>query len=345
MSTKGFTLDGPLGVYPSVNSVVHHCDIAGCVLLGDHIPHILACWSGIRPSSYFLFSKTFFSFNGAICPNAVHMLGYVRTDGCQYVLGGLSGRLDQTALWLGGCWLGAHENYTLRWIPIQRLTPHDIHRQPGALFSLIAIIALLSTIGVCQLQAFAVEARAKSVLKRYLATLICLAVGSLIPQLHLRIHHYILALILIPCTAIRTRRSLLYQGFLVGLFVNGIARWGWDPVLQTSEDLRGDGPLDSIVPQLSSSRVCTEGKQSNITFSWETSRNAIGADGMSVLVNDVERFRAYFDDDSQAVNQFTWSRQDFANSDEYFRFGYLKGRHALDYTNPGTWTKHGEWIK
>jgi hypothetical protein len=66
---------------------------------------------------------------------------------------------------------------------------------------------------------------------------------------------------------------------------------------------------------------------------------------VSVLVNDVERFRAYFDDGSLAANQFTWSRQDSANSDEYFRFGYLNGRHALDYTNPGTWTKHGEWIK
>ncbi|KAH4495955.1 hypothetical protein HBH89_142500 [Parastagonospora nodorum] len=225
--------------------------------------------------------------------------------GFKYVLSGLSGRLDQTVLWLG------------------RLTPHDIHRQPGALFSLIAIIALLSTIGVSQLQAFAVEARGKSLLKRYLATLICLAVGSLVPQVHLRIHHYILALILTLGTAI----VFALPRFLVGLFINGIARWGWDPVLQTSEDLRGDGPLDSIVPQISSTRICTEGKQSNITFSWETSSNMIGADGMSVLVNDVERFRAYFDGNSLAANQFTWSRQDFAKSDEFFRFGYLKGRH------------------
>ncbi|EAT79760.1 hypothetical protein SNOG_12960 [Parastagonospora nodorum SN15] len=297
------------------------------------------------PPAISSFPRLFSVLTGRFFPMLFTCWTMYEQMGVKYVLSGLSGRLDQTILWLGGCWLGAHENYTLRWIPIQRLTPHDIHRQPGALFSLIAIIALLSTISVSQLQAFAVEGRAKSLLKRYLATSICLAVGSLVPQLHLRIHHYILALILIPGTAIRTRRSLLYQGILVGLFINGIARWGWDPVLQTSEDLRGDGPLDSIVPQLSSTRVCTEEKLSNITFSWETSSNTIDADGMSVLVNDVERFRAYFDGNSVAANQFTWSRQDFAKSDEFFRFGYLKDRHALDYTNPGTWTKHGEWVK
>jgi hypothetical protein len=52
------------------------------------------------------------------------------------------------------------------------------------------------------------------------ASLVMLA----LPQLNLRIHHYILALLFLPGTALQTRPCLLYQGLLVGLFINGIAR-------------------------------------------------------------------------------------------------------------------------
>jgi len=198
--------------------------------LGGPLLHSLACWARIRSSRYFLLLTALFNLNVAVSPNIIHLLHYVRTNRGWYVLTRVPGRLDQTFILLGRCWLCAHKNYTLRWIPRQRLTPHDIHRQPSVLFVLIAIVAILSIVSVSQIQAFTDDARATCLVKWFLVILICLIVGSLILRLHLQIHHYMLTLILIPGPDIRIRRSFLWQGFLVRLFINGIARWGWEPV-------------------------------------------------------------------------------------------------------------------
>lgn len=47
---------------------------------------------------------------------------------------------------------------------------------------------------------------------------------------YLHIHHYCLAAYLIPLLRFRVPISLIAQGFSVGLFVEGIARWGIDPL-------------------------------------------------------------------------------------------------------------------
>ena len=54
-----------------------------------------------------------------------------------------------------------------------------------------------------------------------------------LPKLRLRIHHYILGVIFMPGTRFRVRPSLAYQGLLLGFFINGIARWGFDSIIQT----------------------------------------------------------------------------------------------------------------
>ena len=42
---------------------------------------------------------------------------------------------------------------------------------------------------------------------------------------------------LIPGTAFPTRLSAIYQGLLLGMFLNGIAAFGLDSILQTAEDV------------------------------------------------------------------------------------------------------------
>jgi hypothetical protein len=158
------------------------------------------------------------------------------------------------------------------------------------------------------------------------------------PKLTLRIHHYIIALLLLPGTAMQTRVSLLCQGLLVGLFVNGIARWDFDSILQTAAALRGDGQLGSGIPAILEPVI----NGSSITFAWENLLR--GYQGVSVVVNDVERYRG---SDGSDQGNFTWSRSD-DEKDEYFRFGFISyqlfGNVAYsDFTRAGTWFSNGTW--
>jgi hypothetical protein len=65
-----------------------------------------------------------------------------------------------------------------------------------------------------------------------------LLVLAFLPNLTLRLHHYIIALILLPATAFPTRLSAIYQAFLLGLFINGGAAFEWDSILQTAVEVR-----------------------------------------------------------------------------------------------------------
>lgn len=252
----------------------------------------------------------------------------------RHQLTGLSANVEKTILWLGGAWIGSLNNYTFDFIPIQRLTPHDLRVQPGARLALVVVVSLLLSIAIGQVYYLRLEGR----LRRYLAVygifvaflLLCVT----IPPLHLRIHHYFLALLLLPGTRLQTRPSLLYQGILVGLFINGTARWGFDSILQTADDLRDDGPLESLLPNITAPIAVAV---SNITFAWATPPQ--GYDGLSVLVNDVERFRWYV---GEGLPQETFQR--FAEGKrEYFRFGFMSGSDAADYTKAGIWEADGKW--
>jgi hypothetical protein len=250
----------------------------------------------------------------------------------------LNAHIEKTILWLGGAWVGALSNVTLEMIPIQRLTPHDLNQQPGAIVALIVIVLVLAAIAIYQAWYFRLEGR----LPRYISLYACLGVGLLIlmavPGLSLRIHHYILALLLLPGTSLQMRPSLLFQGLLVGLFINGVARWGFDSILQTPAALRGDAQIGSSIPNILAPII----NSTNITFTWDGL--ARGYEGVSVLVNDVERFRGSRKDGDSS---FTWERH--ANeTPEYFRFGFVNylpfgSVSYSDFTKAGTWWPNGTW--
>ncbi|KAI1145739.1 hypothetical protein F4825DRAFT_233097 [Nemania diffusa] len=261
--------------------------------------------------------------------------------GVRRTLRGLTAQVEKTVLWLGACWVGALTNYTFDFIPISRLTGHDLEQQPGAKAALAIIVIVLVVIVAGQIWCFQQEARLVRYLKLYAILIVALLVSLALPSLSLRIHHYILALLLLPGTSIQTRLSLLYQGVLVGLFVNGIARWGFDPVLQTSVALQGDAQLGTALPVILSPLI--NSSLSTITFQWDPAPS-IRYDGISILVNDVERFRGFFDDDD-AASEFSWTRDTNSTLNEYFRFAFVQGTSAGDYTRAGTWNATGEWIE
>ena len=247
-------------------------------------------------------------------------------------------QVEKTVLWVGGAWVGALGNYTFERIPIQRLTGNDIRQQPGAITALVIIVLILFAVVLYQAWCFRREGR----LPRYLALYATLGLGlgilAAMPKLTLRIHHYIIALLLLPGTALQTRVSLLCQGLLVGLFVNGVARWDFDSILQTAAALRGDGQLGSGIPAILEPVI----NGSSITFAWESLLR--GYQGVSVVVNDVERYRGSGGSDQ---GNFTWNRSD-GGQDEYFRFGFISyqlfGSVAYsDFTRAGTWFSNGTW--
>lgn len=273
--------------------------------------------------------------------------------GVRHTLRGLTAHIEKTVLWLGGAWVGALTNYTFDFIPIQRLTPHDLSQQPGAQAALSIIIIVLVVITALQVWFFRQEGRLISHLKLYAILVLGLLICLSLPSLSLRIHHYILALLLLPGTSLQTRPSLLFQGILIGLFINGIARWGFDPILQTAYALRGDAPLMSPLPDIRDPKISFAGdgnSTSSITFSWTppptTDDSSVPAyDGISVLVNDVERYREYFDDGLKVKSNITWLRDADLEENEYFRFAWMQGSDTWDYTKAGKWDVDGKWTQ
>ncbi|KAL7776002.1 hypothetical protein CFE70_006414 [Pyrenophora teres f. teres 0-1] len=250
--------------------------------------------------------------------------------------------IEKTILWLGGCWIGALNNYTFDKIPIERLTPHDIKNQPGAIPALIIIVLVLFFIAVGQAWALRIEGRLPQFLAIYGALVAGILALVAVPKMNVRIHHYILGLLLVAGTSMQTRPSLLFQGILIGLFINGIARWGFDSILQTPNELRGDAPIGTLLPLITAPIIHNNTNfpflRPNITFDWHFPFPK-PYDGMSILVNDVERYHEYGD---RMEESWTWPRH-MEGVNEYFRFAYLKGGGRGDYTKAGVWGADGRW--
>lgn len=78
---------------------------------------------------------------------------------------------------------------------------------------------------------------------------------------------------------------------------------------------------------------------SNITFKW--AMPPPGVDGISMLVDDVERDRVSFSD-SHGKDSFFWERGPQAFVD-YIRFGYVMDGAVLRYSPAGTWFLNDTW--
>ena len=145
----------------------------------------------------------------------------------------------EAMIWyLAPYWTGVLTNLTMAQIPIDRLTAQDISQQPGGLVALIIIVLILLAIVINQIRVI----RKTGYLPYYLGWhvmggLVILVLG-LLPGLQLRLHHYIISMALFPGTGFPTRPSAIYQGFLLGMFLNDVAGYGFDSILQTTADVR-----------------------------------------------------------------------------------------------------------
>lgn len=249
-------------------------------------------------------------------------------------LTGLDAQIEKIVLWLGGFWIGALDGYTFSRFNPRRLIAPELG--PRLLLALLVFLILTP-----QVRAFRREGRLIPYLKLYALYGVGMLIVSSVPGLKRHVHHYIYSLMLLSGTSLQTRPSLLFQGILLGLFVNGTARWGFASILELP--FASPGAYGSLLPQIAAPTVVTWSGSSvwNITFSWIRPAAEAGLDGISVLVNDVERGRSFFTESGDTI--FTWSRLEELGLPEYFRFGYVRDGIALDYTRPGIWVEDGSW--
>lgn len=252
-----------------------------------------------------------------------------------------SAQIERTILWLGALWVGALTNITIEpHIPISRLTGRDLRQQPGAITALVVLIVVLTTMVAFQAHYFRLEGRLPGFLALYAGFGAALGLAAVIPGSSLRIHHYILALLLLPGTKLRTRVSLVCSGLLLGLFINGVARWGFAGIVETPGSLRGDGLYYSSVPTL----LVPEVGAQNATFSWTAGQTGGWEAGVSVIVNDVERFRM-----DGLDGEVTWNRTKSWEGEGwekvYVRVGWYGYGVTGDYTKAGVLEADGTWVE
>ena len=145
--------------------------------------------------------------------------------------------LEATVLYIGPFWVGVLANVTFGKLPLNRLLASDVKSRPGALTALIVIVVVVLTVALNQARVIRKTGWLPHYLRWYFAGGLVLVVLALLPGLTLRLHHYIVALMLLPATAFPTRLSAIYQAFLLGLFINGGAAFEWDSILQTAAEV------------------------------------------------------------------------------------------------------------
>ncbi|KIW53855.1 hypothetical protein PV05_06266 [Exophiala xenobiotica] len=263
----------------------------------------------------------------------------------------LTAQVEKTVLYLGFCFIGALNNYTFApLIPIERLTPHDL-AQPGAPFALAIIITLILVIVISQIHFIRISGNMPKYLAIYAGMGLALIILLVLPGLRLRIHHYILALLFMPGTGFQTRPGLVYQGLLLGLFINGIARWGFASIIQTPAALGESGPGShgggSWWGATSPNVTAVVGLEArNITFNWGPLPKDMDVDGVSILINDVERWRGYTDEElywDQEEVTLKRRKRDDDGEPEFFRFAWMKGSATGTYSRVGIWDADGVW--
>lgn len=149
--------------------------------------------------------------------------------------------IEATVWYLAPFWAGVLTNLVTDKIPIDRLTSSDLHKQRGAITALVIIVLIVTAIVFNQVRVIRKTGWLPYYLGWYIVGGLITMVLALLPGLEFRLHHYVLAMALIPGTAFPTRLSAIYQGFLLGMFLNGAAAFGLDSILQTPAEVRISG--------------------------------------------------------------------------------------------------------
>lgn len=167
--------------------------------------------------------------------------------------------LSRVLLWVSGLWCGILENYTFANLPVDRLMVSDLNARPEGWIVVIVFVLIIAAAIASQTYLI----WRAGLFQRYIVVyvlLVLLLVGlgfvGAANGLELRIHHYVIGLVLVTGASTYTHLGLLYQGLLVGLYVNGVGRWGFDSTLESPSALaRGSVVNNNIALMLTDSEL------------------------------------------------------------------------------------------
>ncbi|GAA5963286.1 hypothetical protein JCM21900_000320 [Sporobolomyces salmonicolor] len=249
--------------------------------------------------------------------------------------------IERTVWYLAGFWMGLLVNISLAWIPIDRLTPSDISREPGGLIAVICIAIFLFFAILNQLRVIRRTGWFFFYLKWYAVGGIVIGILSALPGLEFRLHHYVAGICLMAGTAFVTRPSAIFQGFLMGLFLDGIGRWGFDSILETAEELVGDGTLGTSLPNFLTNSTNFASFVSDGFIQWmsvdQAGVSSEGWNGFALLVDDVLR-------QTGAATNFSLAGLD-TTIPHFFRLAYQDDGTSGDFTKAATaYLSNNTWI-
>lgn len=247
--------------------------------------------------------------------------------------------LERAVWYLAPFWAGVEFNVITDKIPLDRLVASDIQSRPGAIVALIVIVVVIFILVLNQLRVLRKAGFLIPYAKYYAVVGLVILIGSQLPGLIFRLHHYFAAIMLMPLTAVPTRLSAVYQAFVLGIFLNGVAAFDFDAIFQTASELVRDGALGTDRPIFVSNASSwnTSIALPNQTISWQPIPDDGNKwDSFSLMVDDVERLLA------NATN-FTLSGLQ-PGLPHFFRLAYSKSGESGDYTKAATLLANGTWI-
>jgi len=244
--------------------------------------------------------------------------------------------LERAIWYLGAFWPGVLINIVTNKLTIDRLVASDIAARPGALTALIIIVILVLVLVLNQVRVIRYTGLLPTYLAYYITGGLVILVISLLPGLTFRLHHYVFAILLIPGTFTPTRISAIIQAFLLGMFLDGIAKWGFDSMWQTAAELQRDAALGTSLPPFSAdlaNAVFTSFNSTNSSLiSWPNIPANLtateGWNGFSLIIDDVERY-------SGTALNFSLSALEWGIP-HFFRLAYQQDSVSGDYTRAAT---------
>jgi hypothetical protein len=245
--------------------------------------------------------------------------------------------LEGSLLYLASFWVGVLHNLTLGELPLSRLTASDITKRRGAIVVLAVGVVIITIIIVNQVRVIRKTGWLPYYVAQYLLGGMVTMVLALLPGVELRIHHYILAIMLMPLTGFPTRLSAIYQGLLLGLFLNGTAAFGFASIVQTAAQLRLDASIGTTLPTFltNSTNYNASVPFSQQIISWAPLPPNQGWDSYALLVDDVERYLGTAMNYSLAALNATLPH--------FFRLAYSNSGTAGDFTMAAVLWPNGTW--
>jgi hypothetical protein len=200
--------------------------------------------------------------------------------------------VTRVLMWYPLFWVGVLNNITFDRLPLDRFTFEDLFQRPGGVISMVCLIVFIGWCGL--IQAYSIWAAGKFVkyLKIYLILLLGIIVLATIPGFSFHLHHYILAIILLPACGTKGRPAMMFSGLLLGLFISGASRWGLASIIETLSVWRRDDPLGNILPPDILSYDGNDGLLHFLSIPSGKKYNKIYEkySAISLLVNDIEVF-------------------------------------------------------